>query len=124
MRLPATAGPAAPQYAGQLEKFGADLCDRIIEWREQRRQASSAFRETHLLDAHIARVRDELGKARANIVGDFRFSVVEGRQMASSPVQQHVSIQNVSDSIINVVQTGHLSGRYQELARQLVDVLK
>jgi NAD-specific glutamate dehydrogenase len=39
-------------------------------------------------------------------------------------VQNVVTIQNVSDSIINVVQMGHLSGKYQDFARQLADLLK
>jgi hypothetical protein len=118
------AGPEAPQYAEKLEKFASDLSNQIIEWREQRRKPASAFRETDLLDAHIARVREALGKARASIVGDFRFGVVEGKQMASGSVQNVLTIQNVSDSIINVVQTGHLSGKYNEFARQLADILK
>ena len=44
--------------------------------------------------------------------------------MASNPVQNVVTIQNVSDSIINVVQTGHLTGKYEDIARQLADILK
>ena len=117
-------GSAAPQYAGHLDKLASGLTDQIIEWREQRRKAASAFSEGGLLEAHIARLREALGKARANIVGDFRFGMVGGKQMASSPVQNAVTIQNVRDSIINIVQTGHLTGQYQEFARQLADVLK
>jgi hypothetical protein len=118
------AGSAAPQYAEHLDKLASELADQIIVWREQRRNAASAFNEGGLLEAHILRLREALGKARANIVGDFRFGVVEGKQMASSPLQNVVTIQNVSDSIINIVQTGHLSGKYQEFARQLADILK
>lgn len=118
------AGSAAPQYAGHLDKLASELANQIIEWREQRRKAASAFGEGGLLEAHISRLRDALGKARANIVGDFRFGVVEGKQMASNPVQNVVTIQNVSDSIINVVQTGHLTGKYEDIARQLADILK
>jgi hypothetical protein len=44
--------------------------------------------------------------------------------MASNPVQNAVTIQNVRDSIITVVQTGHLSGKYKDVAQQLADVLK
>jgi hypothetical protein len=122
--IAAIAGAAAPQYAGQLDKFASELVDQIIEWVEQRRQSASAFNESGLLNAHVARVRDALSKARASIVGDFGFGVVEGKQMASSPVQNAVTIQNVSDSIITVVQTGHLSGKYEKFAWQLADVLK
>jgi hypothetical protein len=122
--IAAIAGPAARPYAGHLENFASDLGNQIVEWREQGRKSASAFGETHLLDGHIVRVREALGKAQTHIVGDFRFGVVEGKQMASSPVQNTVTIQNVSDSIINIVQTGHLSGKYQEFARQLADVLK
>jgi len=122
--IAAIAGSAAPQYAGHLEKFAYDLCDQIIEWREQVRHAGSRYDQTEHVNAHVARVRDALGKVRANIVGDFRFGVVEGRQMASSPVQNAVTIQNVRDSIINVVQTGHLTAKYQDVARQLADILQ
>lgn len=118
------AGPAAPHYVGNLEKLASDLCDQLIEWREQGRHSASAFGETESLNAHVARVREALGKARQAIVGDFRFGVVEGKQMASGTVQNTVTIQNVSDSIITIVQTGHLSGNYKEFARQLADVLK
>jgi hypothetical protein len=121
--IAAIAGPATPQYAGQLDKFASDLGGQIIEWVEQRRQSTSAY-SAEGLSAHIARVREAVGKVRASIVGDFRFGVVEGKQMASSPVQNAVTIQHVSDSIITVVQTGHLSGKYEEFARQLADVLK
>jgi hypothetical protein len=117
------AGSAAPQYAGHLDKLASELADQIIEWREQGRKTASAFGQEGL-EAHIARLRDALGKARANIVGDFRFGVVEGKQMASSPVQNVVTIQNVSDSIINIVQTGHLTGKYKDVAQQLADILK
>jgi hypothetical protein len=115
------AGPTAPHYAGHLEKFASGLGDQIIQWREQRRQAGSAFGDTELLNAHINRVRDILARVRQDIVGDFRFGVIEGKQMASSTVQNVVTIQNVRDSIM---QTGHLSGNYLELARQLADILK
>jgi hypothetical protein len=118
------AGSAAPQHAGHLDKLAFELADQIIEWREQGRKAASAFRQEDLVVTHIARLREALGKARANIVGDFRFGVVEGKQMASNPVQNVVTIQNVRDSIINVVQTGHLSGKYEDVARQLADILK
>jgi transcription antitermination factor NusA-like protein len=118
------AGSAAPQHAGHLDKLASELVDQIIEWREQGRKAASAFRQEDLVVAHIARLREALGKARANIVGDFRFGIVEGKQMASNPVQNVVTIQNVRDSIINVVQTGHLSGKYEDVARQLADILK
>jgi hypothetical protein len=118
------AGPAAPSYAEHLEKFASGLGDQIIQSREQRRNAGSAYSERELLNAHINRLREVLARARENIVGDFRFGVVEGKQMASGPVQNVVTIQNVSDSIINVVQAGHLSGNYQELGRRLADTLK
>jgi hypothetical protein len=79
------AGSAAPRYADKLEKLGIDLCHQIIESREQRRQSVSAFGETDLLNKHIARVRDALGKAQQAIVGDFRFGVVEGKQNLRRP---------------------------------------
>ena len=118
------AGSAASQYAGHLDKLAADLADQILEWREEGREAASAFAEGGHLEAHITRLRNGLGKARANIVGDFGFGVVEGKQMASSPVQNTVTIQNVSDSIINIVQTGHLTSKYKDIAQQVADVLK
>jgi hypothetical protein len=121
--IAAIAGTEARQYAGHLEKFALDLGNQIIEWREQRRKSASAFGETASLKEHIDRVREALGKARASIVGDFRFGVVEEKPVASNPVQQAITIQNVSDSIITVVQTGHLSGTYQEFGRQLAEVL-
>jgi hypothetical protein len=121
--IAAIAGPAASQYAGHLDKLASELGDQIIEWREQGRKSASVFGQEGLA-AHIVRLRDALGKARASIVGDFRFGVVEGKQMASTPVQNAVTIQNVSDSIINVVQTGHLSGKYEEFARQLAGILR
>jgi hypothetical protein len=83
----ASAGSAAPRYADKLEKLGSDLCHQIIESREQRRQSYSAFGEAGLLNQHVARVREALGKAQQAIVADFRFGVVEGKQMASSRVQ-------------------------------------
>jgi hypothetical protein len=30
----------------------------------------------------------------------------------------------LTDSIINIVQTGHLTGKYEDIARQLADILK
>jgi hypothetical protein len=83
----AIAGTAAPQYEGKLEKFASDLGDEIIQWRERGRKSASAYGETHLLDMHIARMRDDLGKAQTKIVGDFRFGVVGGEQVVSRPVQ-------------------------------------
>jgi hypothetical protein len=76
------------------------------------------------VDAHVERVRKALVTARENIVGDFRFGVVEGKQMASGPVQNVVTIQNVSESIISIVQAGHLTSNYQELGRRLAETLK
>jgi hypothetical protein len=118
------AGPPAPNYVGHLERLASGLADEIIQWREQRRHAGSRYNETELLNAHINRLREVLARARENIVGDFRFGVVEGKQMASGAVQNVVTIQNVSDSIINVVQAGHLSSNYQKLGRRLADTLK
>jgi hypothetical protein len=118
----AIAGPAAPQYAGHLEKLASGLIEQIIQWREEGRGKGRYSDDS--LNAHIDRVRGALTRARDNIIGDLGFGVVEGKQMASNPVQNVVTIQNVRDSIINIVQTGHLSGKYQEFARQLADVLK
>jgi hypothetical protein len=118
------AGPDARHYAGHLERFASGLADEIIQWREQRRHAVSRYNETELLNQHIDRVRGILARAGENIVGDFRFGVVEGKQMASGPMQNVVTVQNVSDSIITIVQAGHLSGNYQQLGRRLADALK
>jgi hypothetical protein len=117
------AGSAASEYAGHLEKLASGLIEQIIQWREEGR-GKGRYNDNNGLNAHIDRVRVALTRAKDNIIGDFRFGVVEGRQMASNPVQNVLTIQNVRDSIINVVQTGHLSGKYEDVARQLADILK
>jgi hypothetical protein len=118
----AIAGPAAPQYAGHLEKLASALIEQIVQWRDETRGKGRYSDDG--LNAHIDRVRSALTRARDNVVGDLGFGVVEGKQMASNPVQNAATIQNVRDSIITVVQTGHLSGKYKDVAQQLADVLK
>ena len=118
------AGTGAPQFAGRLEGLASQLTRDILAWREERRRGSSAYNDTAYLDAHLQRVRAALGEAQQNVIGDFRFGVVGGKQMVRGAVQNAVTIQNVSDSIINVVQTGNLSGNYQELGLKLAEALK
>src|SRR5262245_49909435 len=71
----AIAGPAAPQYAGHLEKLASGLIDQIIQWREEGRGKGRYSNDGR--NAHIDRVRSALTRARDNIIGDFRFGVVE-----------------------------------------------
>jgi hypothetical protein len=120
--IQAIAGSAAPQYAGHLEKLASGLIEQILQWREEAR-GQGLYNDNEYRNAHIARLRRKLARAQSDIIGDFRFGVVEGKQMASDGVQNVVTIQNVRESIISVVQTGHLSSSYQELGRRLAETL-
>jgi hypothetical protein len=75
----AIAGPAASQYAGHLEKLASGLIEQILQWREEGR-GQGVFHDSEYRNAHIERVRGALVRARDNIIGDFRFGVVEGKK--------------------------------------------
>jgi hypothetical protein len=96
--------------------------EQIIQWREEGR-GKGQYNDNEYRNAHIAHLRDALATAREIIIGDFRLGVIGGKPMVSNSMQNVVTIQNVRDSIVNVVQTGHLSSSYQELGRRLAETL-
>jgi hypothetical protein len=122
----AIAGDRAGEHVDLLDQHAETLAQTLVRGRRAEvARVGRAPSGRPEVTAHAERVSEALHLIRSNVIGDFRFGVIEGVPMAAQPgVQNIVTVQDVSNSIVNVAQSGHVAGNYRDIGLRLGEILK
>lgn len=122
--LSALAAPTRPEHWEPVRRMAVGLANEIVEHRRIHQVGSLSLGRDSRLDDHLERLRGTLSRQAASVLGDAKFGIVGGERMVQSgPVHNAVTIQDVSNSIITVIQSGHVGDRYRELGTKVAGVL-